>query len=391
MKKITLFIPINAVALFLALLQFGCTPPPKPTQMAEFEAMRNQSYTGVISNRGPEYLEQSDNYYKLALLAYDDEELELCADYSTIGMIKYKVAETISKRMEVEEKLSEANTRYQKALKKYNEIKSEREDAEEKVALLEKSLALQTELKEKEAQAKLEQEKMQAQIEQEKLRSDTEQMISDARLAKQTAESVKAPEFAAPSFNLAINLLKGAEMQLQQGNIEQAFTDAKDAKETFEKAIAEAQPKYDEEQSIIEKDKMNKALFENSQQIFTPSNVRMDTRGVVVVIDSLFKKKKTEILDNKKYLLIQISTLMEQFPRYTILIEGYTDSKGKEEKNLSISQTRSQIVRDYFLQNGVPAKKMETAGYGEAKPFADNGSSKGRKKNNRVEIVFLFK
>ena len=391
MNKITLFPLVNLTIITLLLVQFGCTPPPKPTQMVEFESMRNQAYTGVISSRGPEYLDQSDKYYKLSLLAYDDEELELCADYSTIGMIKYRVAETISKKMEIEEKLSEANTRYQKALKIYNKTKSEREDAEEKVALLEQSLALQTELQEREAQSKLDQEKMESKMSLEKLRTDTDKLIGDAKLSQQSAESVKAPEFAAPSYNLALNLMSSAELQFAEGNLEQAYLSAKDAKDTFDLSVTEAQPKYDEEQSIIEKDKMTKALFENSQQVFTPSNVRMDTRGVVVVIDALFKKKKTDILDNRKYLLKQIIILAENFPKYTLLIEGYTDSKGKETKNLSVSQTRSQIVRDYFLQNGIPAKKMETAGYGEAKPFADNGSKKGRKKNNRVEIVFLFK
>jgi outer membrane protein OmpA-like peptidoglycan-associated protein len=44
-------------------------------------------------------------------------------------------------------------------------------------------------------------------------------------------------------------------------------------------------------------------------------------------------------------------------------------------------------VRDYLIQQGVPASSIDVAGLGLSMPLADNSTADGRARNRRVEIV----
>ncbi len=71
----------------------------------------------------------------------------------------------------------------------------------------------------------------------------------------------------------------------------------------------------------------------------------------------------------------------------TILVEGHTDSTGKQEKNLTLSQARAETVRKYLVDGGLPAGQIRAVGIGQDRPIADNKTSAGRAKNRRVEVV----
>ena len=47
-----------------------------------------------------------------------------------------------------------------------------------------------------------------------------------------------------------------------------------------------------------------------------------------------------------------------------------------------------QAVKAYLVStHRVDAGRLDTAGYGESQPVADNGSPEGRQQNRRVELV----
>lgn len=49
----------------------------------------------------------------------------------------------------------------------------------------------------------------------------------------------------------------------------------------------------------------------------------------------------------------------------SVTIDGYTDAIGKNEYNLKLSTSRANAVKQFFIQNGVPAGIIVTHGYGE--------------------------
>jgi outer membrane protein OmpA-like peptidoglycan-associated protein len=53
---------------------------------------------------------------------------------------------------------------------------------------------------------------------------------------------------------------------------------------------------------------------------------------------------------------------------------------------MTLSQRRAKAVRDYLVAGGIDASRIETVGYGETQPVADNSTRDGRAQNRRVEL-----
>jgi OOP family OmpA-OmpF porin len=70
-----------------------------------------------------------------------------------------------------------------------------------------------------------------------------------------------------------------------------------------------------------------------------------------------------------------------------IKIVGHTDSSGSEDYNQTLSQRRAIAVKNYLLDQGIPASTMSTLGMGESSPVASNATREGRAQNRRVEIT----
>jgi len=72
-----------------------------------------------------------------------------------------------------------------------------------------------------------------------------------------------------------------------------------------------------------------------------------------------------------------------------IVVEGHTDSRGHPDYNVNLSQRRADTVKKYLLSkySDIQTEKIETVGFGAARPVADNGNYQGRQKNRRVEFV----
>lgn len=95
-------------------------------------------------------------------------------------------------------------------------------------------------------------------------------------------------------------------------------------------------------------------------------------------------------LNQISYMYIdQVLNEMKQYPTIEIEIRGHTDSQGKFETNLTLSQARADAVRLYLINRGVDAGRIKAVGFGSSKPIADNRTAKGRQQNRRIEVVRL--
>lgn len=83
------------------------------------------------------------------------------------------------------------------------------------------------------------------------------------------------------------------------------------------------------------------------------------------------------------------SGLSGQQSGYLIEIQGFTDSTGSENTNVTLSQRRAEAVLRYLVSKGVPLHRLNIVGLGEANPAADNNTRDGRAQNRRVEVRVL--
>ncbi|MCK0137538.1 OmpA family protein [Aliiroseovarius sp. F47248L] len=85
----------------------------------------------------------------------------------------------------------------------------------------------------------------------------------------------------------------------------------------------------------------------------------------------------------------EIAEIMKDCADVRMEIQGYTDSQGREEMNLALSQSRAQAVLNALLTRRILTTNLTAQGYGEADPIADNGTEDGREANRRIEFRLL--
>jgi OOP family OmpA-OmpF porin len=84
----------------------------------------------------------------------------------------------------------------------------------------------------------------------------------------------------------------------------------------------------------------------------------------------------------------KFADVMKDHRELNVVIEGHTDSIGKEAYNQKLSEKRAASVKDYMIKTfGIEASRLSSKGYGMSKPIDSNKTAKGRQKNRRVEAV----
>ncbi|MDQ6829070.1 MAG: OmpA family protein [Gemmatimonadota bacterium] len=84
--------------------------------------------------------------------------------------------------------------------------------------------------------------------------------------------------------------------------------------------------------------------------------------------------------------LQEIVKVMQREPGWSLKVEGHTDNVGGDAKNLDLSARRAAAVKNALVTLGVPASRLDTAGYGSSVPRETNATLAGRARNRRVEL-----
>jgi OmpA-OmpF porin, OOP family len=85
--------------------------------------------------------------------------------------------------------------------------------------------------------------------------------------------------------------------------------------------------------------------------------------------------------------LNDVVTILNENPSFKVQIDGHTDDQGKDEYNQDLSDKRAASVKAYLVSKGIADTRLNSTGYGETKPVADNKTAKGRAQNRRVEMT----
>jgi outer membrane protein OmpA-like peptidoglycan-associated protein len=89
--------------------------------------------------------------------------------------------------------------------------------------------------------------------------------------------------------------------------------------------------------------------------------------------------------------LNEVGSVLVDYPKTAVIVQGHTDSTGSEMHNQSLSERRAAAVMNYLIGRGVDAARMNAVGYGESEPVASNTTASGRQLNRRVNILLKAK
>ena len=107
---------------------------------------------------------------------------------------------------------------------------------------------------------------------------------------------------------------------------------------------------------------------------------------VRVELDVKFDFDKAQVKPESYGDIQNLADFMNQYPQTTTVVEGHTDSVGTDAYNQKLSERRAAAVRQVLVnQYGVDAGRVNSVGYGESRPVADNATDAGRAVNRRVE------
>jgi len=115
----------------------------------------------------------------------------------------------------------------------------------------------------------------------------------------------------------------------------------------------------------------------------------LDVLTVTFKSDFLFAVNSSTLLPGAYDELNRVARVLNQYPQTSITVAGHTDSTGTEEYNLRLSQRRADAVKNALIGMGVNPGRMNTIGYGESRPIADNSTEAGKQLNRRVEIRII--
>lgn len=120
----------------------------------------------------------------------------------------------------------------------------------------------------------------------------------------------------------------------------------------------------------------------------TPRGTRVGPQGCPcdLTLKLNFAFDSATLTDADKAQLDAAATELKRLNWTSGVIEGHTDSIGKDAYNQKLSERRALAVREYLAAQGIAESRMIPTGFGESQPVADNKTAEGRAENRRVVL-----
>jgi peptidoglycan-associated lipoprotein len=115
----------------------------------------------------------------------------------------------------------------------------------------------------------------------------------------------------------------------------------------------------------------------------------LDTR-IGQLQDVYFDYDKSDIRGDTQAVLQQdaaaLKAILADFPNVSIFVEGHCDDRGSAEYNLGLGDRRASSAKDFLVQLGVPADRLQTISYGKERPQCTDENESCWQKNRRAHF-----
>jgi len=121
-----------------------------------------------------------------------------------------------------------------------------------------------------------------------------------------------------------------------------------------------------------------------------PDEIPEEVKKYTGVIEGIFFDTGKATIRSKSYGTLDAAVkVLTDYPSLRVEISGHTDTQGKRDKNVVLSQSRADSVKAYLVGKGVADDRVVTRGAGPDEPIGDNATKAGRQKNRRIEFKLI--
>jgi peptidoglycan-associated lipoprotein len=100
-----------------------------------------------------------------------------------------------------------------------------------------------------------------------------------------------------------------------------------------------------------------------------------------------FDFDRSVIRDDQKPTLRANAAAINANPAWrTVVIEGHCDERGSEEYNLALGERRANAAKQYLVDSGVSAARVDTVSFGKSRPAVQGHDESAWRWNRRAEF-----
>jgi OOP family OmpA-OmpF porin len=138
-----------------------------------------------------------------------------------------------------------------------------------------------------------------------------------------------------------------------------------------------------------EKETINGFQDEDGCPDLGPAQVIREQGKLRILENVEFATGSAMIQPSSYSLLNQVALVLRANPDIKHMrIEGHTDTRGKREMNLTLSDARARSVRQYLIMKGIRPERVSSKGFGPDRPIVTpEKTNDDLQKNRRVEFI----
>jgi peptidoglycan-associated lipoprotein len=100
-----------------------------------------------------------------------------------------------------------------------------------------------------------------------------------------------------------------------------------------------------------------------------------------------FEVDSSDLTPQAQTLLNGQARWLNQYPQYTVTVEGHADERGTREYNIALGARRATSVRSYLASHGITASRLRTISYGKERPIAVCDDISCWSQNRRAQTI----
>jgi peptidoglycan-associated lipoprotein len=171
-----------------------------------------------------------------------------------------------------------------------------------------------------------------------------------------------------------------AQQETQQGPTPEQLAAQREQARQDSLAQAREQARQDSLARVAEAERQRlQAQRQVMQDELNAQNQAMNSLKVVH-----FDFDKSDLKAGAREALQNNAEALMEYTDWQVVIEGHCDERGSTEYNLALGERRANAVKEYYVNYGIDANRLELISYGEERPVAQGSNEQAWAKNRRA-------